>query len=369
MATALPARLPAIPGLSDASVAPPARWSGAVRRLPAGVPLARGSARLLLRPRQAAGCRRAHDVWPLERLLHRSDREEAPGPFPARQRGPELRHGRLQSGLSLLPELGHLQVPRVGHARRHRLPRRHRGDRGANRLPERRLHLQRPGHLPRVRHRRGRGVPRAGHPYRGRHGRLRQARCGSGAVRGHGCRERGPQGVRRGDVSDGLLRAPGTGARDAGGHRRRGPPLAGDHDAADPRPERLRHGDRRADALGRGATRPIRAAPLHGLPPRLQDARPACDPRHDPLESSRHRPGQRASLRLHGQHPRSRGPEHLLSCAAGRASSVGTATASPPGPSTPGGRCRTCGARCAGVFEAGPGRWGARRQPITIASG
>jgi pyruvate formate lyase activating enzyme len=32
------------------------------------------------------------------------------------------------------------------------------------------------------------------------------------------------------------------------------------------------------------------------------------------------------------------------------------------------GRCGTCGARCAGVFESGPGHWGARRQPITIAS-
>jgi pyruvate formate lyase activating enzyme len=30
------------------------------------------------------------------------------------------------------------------------------------------------------------------------------------------------------------------------------------------------------------------------------------------------------------------------------------------------GRCSHCGERCPGVFEAHPGRWGARRQPITI---
>jgi pyruvate formate lyase activating enzyme len=31
------------------------------------------------------------------------------------------------------------------------------------------------------------------------------------------------------------------------------------------------------------------------------------------------------------------------------------------------GRCRRCGARCAGVFEAKPGAWGARRQPVRLA--
>lgn len=31
------------------------------------------------------------------------------------------------------------------------------------------------------------------------------------------------------------------------------------------------------------------------------------------------------------------------------------------------GACRTCGARCAGVFEASPGRWGARRLPVRLA--
>ena len=31
------------------------------------------------------------------------------------------------------------------------------------------------------------------------------------------------------------------------------------------------------------------------------------------------------------------------------------------------GRCGQCGTRCAGVFEAQPGRWGARRQPVRLA--
>ncbi|MGE0384606.1 MAG: AmmeMemoRadiSam system radical SAM enzyme [Gammaproteobacteria bacterium] len=30
------------------------------------------------------------------------------------------------------------------------------------------------------------------------------------------------------------------------------------------------------------------------------------------------------------------------------------------------GRCKACGYACAGVFEAAPGRWGARRQPVDI---
>jgi pyruvate formate lyase activating enzyme len=31
------------------------------------------------------------------------------------------------------------------------------------------------------------------------------------------------------------------------------------------------------------------------------------------------------------------------------------------------GACRRCGAGCAGVFEARPGAWGARRQPVRLA--
>jgi pyruvate formate lyase activating enzyme len=31
------------------------------------------------------------------------------------------------------------------------------------------------------------------------------------------------------------------------------------------------------------------------------------------------------------------------------------------------GRCRACGLRCAGVFEAAPGHWGARRMPVRLS--
>jgi pyruvate formate lyase activating enzyme len=34
---------------------------------------------------------------------------------------------------------------------------------------------------------------------------------------------------------------------------------------------------------------------------------------------------------------------------------------------TPDGRCRGCGAPCAGVFEPTPGRWGRRRQSVSVA--
>jgi pyruvate formate lyase activating enzyme len=33
---------------------------------------------------------------------------------------------------------------------------------------------------------------------------------------------------------------------------------------------------------------------------------------------------------------------------------------------TPDGRCSRCGTSCAGIFEAAPGHWGARRQPIRL---
>jgi pyruvate formate lyase activating enzyme len=33
-----------------------------------------------------------------------------------------------------------------------------------------------------------------------------------------------------------------------------------------------------------------------------------------------------------------------------------------------GGRCATCGEICPGLFEALPGKWGARRKPVVIAA-
>src|SRR5581483_6150904 len=45
----------------------------------------------------------------VHRLRHRPDREKAAQSLFSRQRNPELRHGRLQPGLPLLPELEHQQ--------------------------------------------------------------------------------------------------------------------------------------------------------------------------------------------------------------------------------------------------------------------
>ncbi|HHS84352.1 MAG TPA: AmmeMemoRadiSam system radical SAM enzyme, partial [Gammaproteobacteria bacterium] len=33
---------------------------------------------------------------------------------------------------------------------------------------------------------------------------------------------------------------------------------------------------------------------------------------------------------------------------------------------TPDGSCNQCGTACAGVFEAAPGNWGSRRQPVRL---
>ena len=83
--------------------------------------------------------------------------------------GALLRHRRLQPGLQVLPELGHLQVARDRHAGRSRpRPTRSPPPPRQERLRERGLHLQRPGDLRRVRDGRGRRLPRrsASRPWR-----------------------------------------------------------------------------------------------------------------------------------------------------------------------------------------------------------
>jgi hypothetical protein len=46
-------------------------------------------------------------LWALQRILHRPDRKEAAQPFSARHGGAVLRHGRMQSRVQVLSELGH----------------------------------------------------------------------------------------------------------------------------------------------------------------------------------------------------------------------------------------------------------------------
>ena len=180
---------------------------------------------------------------------------------------------------------------------------------------ERRLHLQRPGDLPRVRDRRRRRLPRArasrpsrsppatSAPSRARefYRHMDAANVDLKALH----RALLPQDLRRRTSQPVLdtLRLPQ--ARD----RR----LVRDHDAADPRRERLRRGDRRDDALDRRAARPRRAAALHRLPPRLQDDRPAADAARDADARARSIAlAQRPALRLHRQRPRPRRRQHLL---------------------------------------------------------
>ena len=123
--------------------------------------------------------------------------------------------------------------------------------------------------------------------------------------------------------------------------------------------------DRGAVRLGDGPSRAGRAAAFHGVPSRLQDAgRGAHAARHaDPR--ARHRGETWAALRLHRQRARRGRPEHLLPCL--RRKLIGrdwyriTAWQL-----TPEGACASCGAPCAGVFDARPGAWGQRRMPVWL---
>ena len=73
----------------------------------------------------------------------------------------------------------------------------HRPGRGPARMPQRRVHLQRPGHLPGVRHRRGRRMPPGGHQGGGGDGRVHVRRAASGGARsGRSGAPRCPRGRR-----------------------------------------------------------------------------------------------------------------------------------------------------------------------------
>src|SRR5574340_55947 len=64
----------------------------------------------LLRPGTAAGPDRPDDIRAIQWILCRSNREEAPVPFPARYTGLVVRDCRVQPRLQVLPELGYEQV-------------------------------------------------------------------------------------------------------------------------------------------------------------------------------------------------------------------------------------------------------------------
>ncbi len=142
--------------------------------------------------------------------------------------------------------------------------------------------------------------------------------------------------------------------------------VAGTHHAADPGPERLRARDRGDDAVGRGKPRAGRAVALHGLPPGLEDARHPAPPRAAPWLRA-HAIARRNGVRYAytgNVHDEAHGATYCHGCDTrliGRDWyritdwNLG-----------PGGTCRTCGTACAGLFDADPGTWGAKRQPVRL---
>ena len=275
---------------------------------PPTVQAARGPARPVLRARPAGRRRRAHHLRPLLRLLHRPDREEAAQPLPARHAGALLRHRRLQPGLQVLPELGHL----ARRARSTRLPRPARRPR---RSPPRRcapaagrvaftyndpvIFLEYAVDV-------AEGLPRAGHQDRRRHRRLHLRRAAAGAVRPHGRRQRRPQGLHRGLLPRGSARGGWQPvletlvylqARDATSGSRSRPCSSPARTTPTPRSTAL--SDWFVDAPGPGG-----AVALHRVPSRLQDARHAAHPSADPARGAADRHGTGAAPRLHRQHSR-----------------------------------------------------------------
>ncbi len=216
-----------------------------VRPVPARLQAARGPARPVLRAQDGGRQDGAHHLRPLLRLLRRPDREEAAQPLLPGLVGVFLRHRRLQPGLQVLPELGHLQVARDRH---HGRPGHARGDRRRRReerLQERGLHLQRPGDLRRVRDGRGRCLPRARPQDRGGHRRLHPRRAAARVLRQDGRGQRRPQGLHRRLLLQADRRPPAAGARHADLPEARDRRLVRDHHAADPRPQRFRRRDSR----------------------------------------------------------------------------------------------------------------------------
>ena len=201
--------------------------------MPALVQNAPGPAGLVLRAPRPRG-RRGHGadgLRPVDRFLRRSDREEAAQPLPARLVGPLVRHGRLQPRLFVLPELGHLEEPRNSALERARHAGHDCARSRAAQVRERRLHLQRPGHLHGIRARHSRRLPRGRREERRGHRWLYLRRAAQAPVRGHGRGERGPQGVHRALLCQALRGFARAGAGNARLSRSRDECLDGNHDA------------------------------------------------------------------------------------------------------------------------------------------
>ena len=208
----------------------------------------------------------------------------------------------------------------IDEARRRGLARADRRAAEGARLPQRRLHLQRPDDLPRVRDRRRGGLPRA------------RARAPSRSPPATSARSRGETSTAHIDAANVDLKAftekfyresrgaaPPAGARHPRLSEEPDGRLARDHQPRDSRPQRLGRGDRRDDAAGwsrtSGRTSRCTSRAFH---PGLEDARRPPTPPATLSRARRIAARQRRALRVHGQHPQQGGGAHLLPrCGAG----------------------------------------------------
>ena len=204
------------------------------------------------------------------------DREEAAQPLPARQRGPVLRHRGLQPRLQVLPELGHQQVARDGHADGRGEPRRDRGGRRSRRAPGRVaftyndpvIFAEYAMDVADACHARGVKTVAVTAGYI-------SPRTAARVLRADGRGQRRPQGVHRRLLREADRRAGSRPVLDTLRYVRHETDcwleittllIPGKNDSDD--------GARRADALGGRGARPRRPAALHGVPSRLEARRP-----------------------------------------------------------------------------------------------
>ena len=278
--------------------------------------------------------------------------------------GAVVRHGRLQPGVPVLPELGHLQVAEIDTlADRGRRPRR--SPEAAQRLGcrQRRVHLQRPGDLPRVRDRRRRRLPRARHQGRRGHGRLHLPGAARASSIAHMDAANVDLKAFTEDFYQRRLRRPARSRCST-----RSIYLKHETDVWFEITTLLIPGQndsdaraRRDDALGRRAPRARtcrctspRSTPTSRCSTAAHAAAGRCSGAADRDEA-------RAAVRLHRQRARRGGAEHLVPRLRGGARRARLVRDQRLGPD----RRRPlppCGRRCPGVFDGPPGGWGPRRR-------
>ena len=203
--------------------------------------------------------------------------------------------------------------------------------RAAPGLQERGLHLQRPGHLRRVRDGRGRRLPRPRHSDRRGDGGLHARRAPARLLREDGRGQRRPEGL-HGGASTTASPSPSCSrcsTRSSTSSMRRDV-LVRDHDAAHPRAQRLGRGadaavrvDRRASSA---PTCPSTSRRFH---PGLQDDGRAAHAAATLRRARQIAPASRAAPRLHRQRARHRrGTTSCGACGARSSSATGTSCSS-----------------------------------------